>query len=69
MAKPAWAQNAVIIQDNGNSVDYRPKCPYCGEIPWGTTMRGAHAPEGGRSNTNTICSKCGKSFTISLGRG
>ena len=63
----AYAVNAIIIKDDGKSVDYRPRCPYCGYVPQMSKMVGAHASFGG-SHSFTVCQQCGKSFEIILRR-
>ena len=68
MSNQAWAENAVIIQDNGCSVRFRPKCPYCGHIPMNMSM-GDSAQNGVRSHNSAICEKCKKTFDIVISRG
>ena len=63
----AYAVNAVITRDDGRSVDYRPRCPYCGHVPQMMKMVGAHASFGG-THTYSICQSCGKTFEIILRR-
>ena len=66
MNVPAWAENAVIISDNGSSVRYHAKCPVCGKV---NTMSTYTAPVmHSIHNTSGICSYCNKSFTIRFGR-
>ena len=64
----AWAENAVIISDDGSSVKYHVKCPYCGTVDTMCTrsahvMHGIHIDPGVCSNCN-----CGKPFNIRFGR-
>lgn len=69
MGKQAWAQNAVIIEDDGKMcVRYRPRCPKCGYIPTYLNMAGT-AQENVRSNTSGHCDKCGEYFSIVISRG
>ena len=63
----AYAVNAVITRDDGRTVDYRPRCPYCGHVPQMSKMVGAYASHGG-THTYTVCLGCGKSFEIILRR-
>jgi len=68
MTKQAWAQNAVITQDSGFSIRWKPRCPYCGHIP---PLRdcGGTATEGSRTRYYASCDKCGKSFDVVASRG
>ena len=68
MAKQAWAQNAVIIQDDGFSVRYRPRCPECGYVPTNRNCGGT-AQEGVRAHQSDRCDKFGLRFDIVLSRG
>lgn len=69
MAKQAWAQNAVIIEDDGRfSIRYRPRCPECGYVPTNLSCGGT-AQEGIRANHSATCQKCGKYFNIVISRG
>lgn len=63
----AYAVNAIITRDDGMSVDYRPRCPYCMYVDMMSKMCGAHASYGG-THTSTICHNCGKSFEVMLRR-
>ncbi len=63
----AYAVNAVITRDDGRTVDYRPRCPYCGHVPQMMKMVGAHASFGG-THSHSVCQSCGKTFEIILRR-
>ena len=63
----AYAVNAVIVRDDGRTVDYRTRCPYCGDVPQMSKMVGAYASPGG-SHSYSVCFKCGKSFEVILRR-
>ena len=64
----AYAVNAVITRDDGQCVDYRPRCPHCGYVPQMSKVCGAYAAYGGGSHTYSVCTSCGKSFEIVLRR-
>lgn len=68
MKKEAWAQNAVITQDDGFSIRYRPRCPKCGYVPINRDCSGT-ACAGVRANHFGICDKCGEKFSIVISRG
>ncbi len=63
----AYGVNAIIVRDDGNSVDYRPRCPYCMHVDMMSKICGAHASYGG-SISYTVCHNCGKSFQVILRR-
>lgn len=69
MANLAWAENAVIIADDGRNVKYHPKCPHCGFV--NTMQKGMqHVSGGGVTNAGgSHCTKCGKMFDLRFGRG
>ena len=68
MAKQAWAQNAVIISDDGNYVHYKSRCPKCGHVPVNRES-GCAAQEGVRAHQSDRCDKCGEYFDIVISRG
>jgi len=68
MAKEAWAANAVIVEDNGFQVRFRPRCPRCGHVPINMTMAGT-ASVGVRANYSARCEKCGEYMDITISRG
>ena len=57
----------IIVRDDGMSVDYRPRCPYCMYVDMMSKVCGAHASYGG-SHTFTVCRNCGKQFEVILRR-
>ena len=63
----AYGVNAIIVRDDGMSVEYRPRCPYCMYVDMMCKMSG-HASTGGGSYSYTVCHKCGKSFEVILRR-
>ena len=63
----AYGVNAVIVADNGYSVDYRPRCPYCMHVPMNFKVCGAYASPGG-SHSFCVCQNCGKQFEVILRR-
>ena len=63
----AYGVNAIIVRDDGMSVDYRPRCPYCMHVDMMSKIVGAYASAGG-SHSYTVCTKCGKSFEVILRR-
>ena len=63
----AYGVNAIIVRDDGRSVDYRQRCPHCGHVPQNSKMVGAYASPGG-SYSSTVCPNCGKSFQVILRR-
>ena len=63
----AYGVNAIIVRDDGQSVDYRPRCPYCMHVDMMSKMCGAYASYGG-SHSFTVCHKCGKQFEVILRR-
>ena len=66
MANYAWAENAVITKDDGGNVAYHPKCPHCGNVNSSVT---ANSYVCGRTNAGSFsCHRCGKSFSVRLGR-
>lgn len=65
--KMAWAENAVIIKDDGNRVEYHIRCPQCGwvnERQTGTVVVGSGVTSAGGGT----CRKCGKSISCRFGR-
>ena len=68
MSEQAWAQNAVIVEDNGRNVRWKPRCPFCGFIPPYRTAAGT-AFKGIRANHHDRCDKCGKQIDIVVSRG
>ncbi len=67
MTKMAWAENAVIIKDNGMQVAYHPKCPNCGKVYENITSN--VGVSGGTTYAGTFsCYKCGKAFSCRFGR-
>lgn len=62
----AWAENAVIVSDDGRQVKYHPRCPYCGKvnhISLASTYVGS-----GITNCHGPCGSCLKIFPIKIGR-
>ena len=68
MAEQAWGQNAIIVQDTGFSIRWRPKCPYCGYVPTNRT-NGGTAQKGIRASYHDRYDKCGKSIDVVISRG
>ena len=66
MNVPAWAENAVIVSDDGRTVRYHYRCPMCGKVNTGTTC--SIYVGSGITNTNGSCFSCHKSFPIKFGR-
>lgn len=66
--KFAAAQNAAIIEDNGMTVTYHQKCPYCGYI--NTSLKAsATVMDGSRASLGSVpCIKCHKFFEIAISR-
>ena len=62
----AWAENAVVISDDGRNVKYHVRCPYCGKVNHNSTS-GAYVGSG-VTNCYGSCSYCFKHFPIKLGR-
>jgi len=53
--------NAVIVNDNGNMITYKPQCPSCGYVD--TQGRLCSISSGKVTQCSTFsCSKCRKSF-------
>lgn len=69
MNVPAYADNGVVIKDDGNQVVFRPRCPKCGYIPPNVSMTGVVMPHGNAMVGSTSCLKCTNSFMITLYRG
>ena len=68
MAAQAWAENGVITRDDGFSVRWKPRCPYCGHVPTNRDCGGT-ASQGVRAHQYASCDKCGKSFDVIISRG
>lgn len=68
MAAQAWAQNAIITQDSGFSVRFKPRCPYCGYVPPNRECGGT-ASTGCRAHYTDRCDKCGNVIDIVISRG
>ncbi len=68
MSVPAWAENAVIVSDDGRTVKYHVRCPYCGKVD--TTTTRSISVIAGITNTPGSCTStlCYKHFTVKLGR-
>ena len=66
MNVPAWAENAVIVSDDGHTVRYHVKCPYCGKV--NTMSTSSASVTTCIHNTFGSCPSCHKSFSISFGR-
>lgn len=62
----AWAQNAVVISDNGTQVKYHTRCPFCGHV--NTMSTGSIFVSNSICNTNGNCPNCFKSFPLKFGR-
>ena len=65
MSGSAWAENAVIVSDNGKTVRFRRQCPYCGKTD---TTYTDEASVGGSSNMTRSCRYCGKIIKITISR-
>ena len=63
----AWAQNAVIIADDGRNVRWKPRCPNCGYVPVNREMNGT-AISHIRASHFDKCDKCGASIDIVISR-
>lgn len=68
MEKQAWGQNAVITDDNGMHIRWKPRCPYCGFIPLNRDY-GASIGAGGRTHDQVFCDKCGETIKVVFSRG
>lgn len=66
MASMAWAENAIIVKDDGNMVSYRGKCPKCGAVE--SILH--NTVIGGNTNTRTVgqCMKRGR-YDIYIRKG
>ena len=61
----AWAENAVVVSDDGRQVKYHVRCPYCGKV---NNMSTSSAYVGsGVTNCHGSCGNCFKNFPIKLG--
>ncbi|MDE5788893.1 MAG: phage terminase large subunit family protein [Clostridia bacterium] len=69
MANMAWAENAVIIKDNGNQVYYHPRCPHCGSVASNISSNIWVAKGTNTFASSVKCFKCGKPFGMHFGRG
>lgn len=66
--KFAVAQNAAIIEDDGNQVRYHPRCPFCGYLNDRLTCS-AFIGNGIKAGLGFVfCQKCGKSFEVVITR-
>lgn len=67
MNVPAWAENAVVVSDDGRTVRYHYRCPMCGKVDTRTTMS-IYVGPGILANNMVLCSTCHKSFPVKFGR-
>ncbi len=67
MLKMAWAENAVIISDDGSRVTFHRKCPYCGKVI--QNVKQSVGVGGGTSSVGSVtCPNCRKSYSSRFGR-
>lgn len=64
------ADNGIIVRQNGDRLEVKPKCPYCGHVEndWGNVNMFAPNSSGSRATTGCTCSKCKKGYTITIYR-
>lgn len=67
MAKMAWAENAVIVKDNGSQVTYHPRCNSCGHVQNMITST-AYVRAGITNVGSFSCPKCKASCNCRFGR-
>lgn len=68
MAQQAWAQNAIITDDDGSFVHWKPRCPKCGHVPPNRLMSGT-ANKGIRAFYSATCDRCGSDIDVVISRG
>ena len=68
MATQAWGQNAVIIEDDGLCVKWKPRCPNCGYVPVNRSCAGV-AQEHIRAGYFERCDRCKTSIDVVISRG
>lgn len=67
MQVPAFANNGVVVKDDGFNVRVIPKCPKCGYVEQNVTLGGNVG--NGQSNIGAShCFNCGEVFNIILYR-
>lgn len=66
--KPCFAQNAMIVSDDGAHVRFHPVCPHCGKVMTNTTG-GGYCMHGTSNVGRYSCICGGGSFPIVLHRG
>lgn len=68
MAGMAWGENAVVVKDDGNRVDYHRRCPYCGKVADRQTGNVIVGQGSIVSAGAGRCMYCGKDFSCRFGR-
>jgi len=65
--KMCYAENAVIVEDNGATVRFHPRCPKCGKVLQNVTATG-HCSNGSSSVGYYSCYGGCPSFPVVLHR-
>lgn len=63
----AYVINGVVVSDDGTTVRYHTRCPYCGDVNT-TTTYSCYCSQV-TNNGVVTCSKCYKHFDVQLRRG
>ena len=66
--KMAWAENAVIVKDDGDRLEYHRRCPYCGKVA-DRVKSSLRVGDGVIVSAGSgACVSCGKYFQCRFGR-
>ena len=66
--KPCFAENAMIVEDDGARVKFHPICPKCGMVMRNTTGSG-YCANGTSRVGSYFCNRGCTSFSVILHRG